>query len=101
MLTSENFEKKTKKGKWAIDFWAEWCGPCRMMAPHFEEAAKEMKGKVQFGKLDVDANSEIAQKFNVLSIPTMILFKDGKEAGRTIGAISKEDILESVKSNLK
>ena len=74
-LTDENFDSKIKEGNWVVDFWASWCGPCRMMEPHFEEAAKEMKGKVNFGKVNVEEAQDLASRFMVMSIPTIIYFK--------------------------
>jgi thioredoxin 1 len=76
-----------------VDFWATWCGPCRMIAPILEEIAKEQDGKVVIGKLDVDANGNTAQKYNVMSIPTLILFKDGQPAERLVGYMSKEQLM--------
>lgn len=93
ILNSKNFDELTKKGNWIIDFWAEWCGPCQMMVPEFEKAAQEMKGKVNFAKVNVDEESELAQRFDVMSIPSMILLKNGKEVDRTIGALQKAEII--------
>ena len=93
ILDIKNFDEQTKKGNWIIDFWAEWCGPCKMMLPEFEKAAQEMKGKVKFGKINVDEVYDLAQRFEVMSIPTMILLKNGKEVDRTIGALQKSEII--------
>jgi thioredoxin len=90
-LKDENFSEKTKKGEWIVDFWAAWCGPCRMMAPEFAVAARESK-KINFGKLDVDSNQETAGKFEVMSIPTLIFIKNGKEVGRNVGLVGKDVI---------
>jgi thioredoxin 1 len=73
-----------------VDFWAEWCGPCRMVGPIVEQLAKSLDGKVKVSKLNVDQNQEIAMKYNVQSIPSLILFKNGKEIARTIGLSPKE-----------
>ncbi len=73
-----------------LDFWAEWCAPCRMMAPVVEQVAEQYAGSVQVGKLDVDQNSLIAQRYGIKGIPTLILFKNGKEEERVVGATSKE-----------
>lgn len=77
-----------------VDFWAEWCGPCKMVAPILHEIAEEQAGKLKVGKLNVDENPAIAQQFNVMSIPTMIVFKDGAEVKRIVGAKGKAQLLE-------
>lgn len=73
-----------------IDFYADWCGPCKIMSPIFEELAKEYEGKVELKKVDVESNGEMAAKYNVMSIPTFVLLKDGKEIDRKIGAMPKD-----------
>ncbi|MDQ3838978.1 MAG: thioredoxin [Thermoproteota archaeon] len=73
-----------------VDFWAEWCGPCRMVGPALVQLSKAMNGKIKVAKLNVDENQEIAMKFGIQSIPSLLLYKDGKEIGRTIGAASRE-----------
>src|ERR671925_556028 len=73
-----------------VDFWAEWCGPCRMVGPIVEQLAKSLDGKVKVSKLNVDQNQEIAMKYNVQSIPSLILFKNGHEVARTVGLSPKE-----------
>jgi thioredoxin 1 len=93
-LSKNDFDEKIKSGVAMVDFWAEWCGPCRMAAPVIEELAKEYDGKVTVAKLDVDAQSEIAEKFGVMSIPTVILFKDGQEIGRQVGFAGKPGYLQ-------
>jgi thioredoxin len=84
-----------------VDFWAEWCGPCRMVGPAVEQVAKTMAGKVKVTKLNVDENQEIAMKYNVQSIPSLLLFKGGKEIARTIGAAPKETYLKFIENSLK
>jgi len=73
-----------------VDFWAEWCGPCRMVGPVVEELSHEYNGTVDFVKVNVDQNNDLAQKFNVFSIPTLVIFKDGKAVSQKVGAASKE-----------
>ena len=84
-----------------VDFWAEWCGPCRMVGPAVELVAKIMAGKVKVTKLNVDENQEIAMRYNVQSIPSLLLFKGGKEIARTIGAAPKETYLKFIENSLK
>ncbi len=77
-----------------VDFWAEWCGPCRMIAPALEEISKEMAGKVTVAKLNIDENPDIAVKYGVRSIPTLMIFRDGKPAAVQVGANAKGKIVE-------
>lgn len=81
-LTKDNFDSITSSGLVLVDFWATWCGPCRMQAPILEEFDKQMEGRVRVCKLDVDEVPAIAQRFGVMSIPTLIAFKDGKQLAR-------------------
>lgn len=83
-----------------IDFWATWCPPCKMMNPVVEELEKEMAGKVTFVKYDVDQNSEIAQKYGIMSIPTYVIEKDGKEVVRASGAKPKEEFKKWIEENI-
>ncbi|MGC9333973.1 MAG: thioredoxin [Anaerolineae bacterium] len=83
-----------------VDFWAVWCGPCKMIAPVLEDIAEEYDSKLQVVKLDVDNNMETAMKYGVMSIPTLILFKDGKAAERIIGFLPKEKLLKKLEPHL-
>ena len=99
-LTDANFEETLKNNKVVfIDFWASWCGPCRALAPTIEELAKEYNGKILIGKLDVDENSATAERFQVFSIPTMILFDGGKEVDRLVGLCTKNKIIDALKKH--
>lgn len=95
-LTKENFTEKIKDSKAIVDFWASWCAPCRMMAPEFEAAAKEVDGVVFF-KVNVEEQQELAGQFGIRGIPTVIFFDSGKEKHRFSGARQKTDILNEVK----
>lgn len=81
-----------------IDFFASWCGPCQMMKPIIEEIEKELKGKVEFTKIDIDQNGAEASKYGVMGIPTLIVLKDDKEIGRKVGMTSKVELLKLVNS---
>jgi thioredoxin 1 len=83
-----------------VDFWAEWCGPCKMIAPILEEFALEQSDKFTIGKLDVDVNIETATKFSVMSIPTLLLFKNGEVVARLVGAKPKGAMLQEISANL-
>jgi thioredoxin 1 len=83
-----------------VDFWAEWCGPCRMVGPAVEQIGRAMNGKLRVAKLNVDENQEIAMRYGVRSIPSLLLFKGGKEIGRTVGAAPKESYIKFIESTL-
>ena len=93
-VTDVNFDAEVAKSNVPVlvDFWAEWCGPCRLMIPILDELSTAYTGKLKIGKLNVDENQDAPSKFGVMNIPTMILFKSGKEASRFVGAMSKGDL---------
>jgi thioredoxin 1 len=95
-LTAENFAHKTKNGIVLVDFWADWCMPCKMMAPILNEVAESTEGTAKIYKLNVDEQQQVAAKFGIRNIPTMILFKDGKEVERIIGVKPKDYIISSI-----
>ncbi len=101
-LTDENFEKElgSSNSPLIVDFWAEWCGPCKMFSPIVDEVAKEYVGKVRVGKLDVDANPEVPTRFGVMNIPTAVFFKNNKEHSRSVGAISKRELVKKIEELL-
>ena len=99
-LTQSNFDETIRGADRPVlvDFWAPWCGPCRMVAPILEKVAAEMEGKVTIAKVNIDENPDAASAYGVSSIPTMILFVDGKEAARMIGANPKSAIIDFINS---
>ena len=100
-LNDKNFEENISKVGLPVlvDFWAPWCGPCQIVGPIIEELAKENEGKIKVGKINVDESPQVAGKYGVMSIPTMILFKEGKEIRRKVGFESKESLVKLI-SNL-
>jgi thioredoxin 1 len=96
ILTDKNFQQQTKNKVVLVDFWASWCAPCRMMAPVINDVASELKGNRHVGKVDIQQYQDLANRFKVRSIPTMILFKNGNEVKRFVGIKSKEFLLNEI-----
>jgi thioredoxin 1 len=99
-LTSENFEATVNSGVSLVDFWAPWCGPCRMIAPVIEELANDFDGKANICKINTDEQQELASKFGVRSIPTILFMKDGKVVDTMIGAASKQAFADKLNTLL-
>lgn len=100
IITEKNFEEKTKSGLVLIDFFATWCGPCRMMSPILEEVGENLDGKVSIFKVDVDDDEKLARKFGILSIPTLIIFKDGKQVDKKVGYIQADDLQAMIEKHI-
>jgi thioredoxin 1 len=101
-ITDSNFEEVVlKSGKPVlVDFWAEWCGPCRMVGPVVEELAKEYDGKAVIGKMDVDNNPKIATEYGIMSIPALLFFKDGKVVDKQVGAVPKHVLANKLEAQM-
>ncbi|MDE1761669.1 MAG: thioredoxin [Candidatus Micrarchaeota archaeon] len=101
-IGKDEFDKEVLHSKTpvVVDFWAEWCGPCRVFSPIVEELSEELGAKVKFYKLNVDDNPEVAERFNVMSIPTAILFEKGEVKAVSIGALPKESLKKWVSTNM-
>lgn len=97
-LNSENFEKEVLNANIPVlvDFYADWCGPCRMMGPIVEELSKELEGKAKVGKINVDENQDLAMEYNIMTIPTIVIFKNGKEEKRFIGITDKNELINEI-----
>ena len=101
-LTDANFSDKvmTNDGVAVVDFWATWCGPCKMISPIIDEVSKDFDGKAVVGKVDVDSNSELSVKYNVRSIPTILVFKNGEVVDRHVGVITKAQLESKINAAL-
>jgi thioredoxin 1 len=100
VLTDQNFDEELKKATQPVlvDFYADWCGPCKMMAPIIDDIAKEFEGKLIVGKVDVDANPQLCTKFGIMSIPTIIVFKDSQPVKQLVGYQGKEILVKETSS---
>ncbi|MDD2798812.1 MAG: thioredoxin [Bacteroidales bacterium] len=100
-ITDASFQEILASGKpVVVDFWAEWCGPCRMVGPIIEELSKEYDGKVTIGKIDVDENTEVAAKYGIRNIPTILFFKDGQVVDKQVGAAAKSAFVAKIEGLL-
>ena len=100
-FTDGNFDEATKNGVVLVDFWAEWCGPCRRLAPTVDQLASDFDGRAVVGKLDVDANPGVASRFQIRGIPTILIFKNGELADTVVGLASKEDLQGRIEQQLQ
>ncbi len=103
VVTDDTFEADVLKSELPVlvDFWAEWCAPCHMIAPAVEELAKAYDGKMKFARMDVDSNNKTALQYGIMSIPTLIIFKGGQEKERIIGAVPKKQLEKKVAANIQ
>ncbi len=100
IINQKDFENEIKEGVVLVDFFATWCGPCRMMGAILEEVDKEIEGKAKIVKIDVDQNQDLARRFGVMSIPTLILFKNGQMVQKSVGVMQKNQCVDLIKKSL-
>ena len=100
-ITSKNFEEEVSKSELPVllDFWASWCGPCRMVSPIVDEVANELEGKAKVGKINVDEEQELAQAFSIMSIPTLVVINNGKLVNQSVGVRSKQEIIAMIENH--
>ncbi|HLF53576.1 MAG TPA: thioredoxin [Candidatus Nanoarchaeia archaeon] len=98
LLNVENFDDFISQGKCIVDFSAEWCGPCKMLTPVFAEVAKEMKDKIKFGRVDVDGQQELAERFGIMSVPALVFFKEGEQVEINLGFADKKKLSGIIKN---
>jgi len=100
IVASNEFKNEIESGVTIVDFFATWCGPCKMLAPVLEGLASDMEGKAKFIKVDIDQSLDLANEFQIASVPTMVIFKDGQKVDQLIGFLPKERIQETIEKNL-
>lgn len=100
VMTKDNFSKSIESGVTLVDFWAPWCGPCKMQLPIVEELSTELEGQAVIGKINVDEQPELASQFGVMSIPTLILFKDGQPVDKMVGLQSKDALKSKISAQM-
>ena len=100
VMTKDNFKQQVENGVTLVDFWAPWCGPCKMQLPIVEELSTELEGTATIGKINVDEQPELASQFGVMSIPTLILFKDGQPVDKMVGLQSKDALKAKISNQL-
>ncbi|BDQ28412.1 Thioredoxin TrxA [Helicobacter ailurogastricus] len=95
-LTDKNFDSETKSGAVVVDFWAPWCGPCKMLSPIIDELASEYTGRAKICKVNTDEQEELSARFGIRSIPTVLYMKDGQVLNQTVGALSKQSLKDNI-----
>jgi thioredoxin 1 len=100
IVDNSQFKSEIESGVTVVDFFATWCGPCKMLSPVLDELSGEMEGKANFVKVDIDQSSDLASQFQIMSVPTMVIFKNGEKVDQLVGFLPKEKIQEVINNNL-